>query len=173
MTSWFHRKSALMVAVVLGLTATGCGSLEGPLPVSYSVHPDVAAKLAEKPLVRQTVEARLTEWFGPSPDRMRVPPNAPLPEGGARLAAYAVLGGDGAGVPTRVGFKTADGRTETIRGGYSSYREHCMHCHGASGDGNGPTSLSSGRDRGIFVPACSSSHLPKGRGRTANRRVTT
>ncbi len=137
MKSWFRRIGAGAAGLIVALSA-GCGQLEGPLPVSYSVHPEMTAKLAEKPVVRATVEKRLSEWFGASPDQMRVPPGAPLPEGGARLAAYAVMG-EGSGEAKAVVYKTADGRDERIRGGYSIYREQCMHCHGASGDGNGPT----------------------------------
>jgi mono/diheme cytochrome c family protein len=31
------------------------------------------------------------------------------------------------------------GQQTRIAGGYSLYRKHCLHCHGVSGDGNGPT----------------------------------
>lgn len=134
--SWMRRMG---VAGGVLLLAAGCGQLEGPLPLAYTTSVEAAEKLAEKPLSRATIQKRLTELFGPSPDVMRVPPGAPLPEGGARLAAFAVVGEEASAEPKAVAFTAADGREERIRGGYAIYREQCMHCHGAAGDGNGPT----------------------------------
>ncbi|GIW88622.1 MAG: hypothetical protein KatS3mg108_2946 [Isosphaeraceae bacterium] len=135
-SSWIRRVGA----AGLLLLGAGCGQLEGPLPLTYSTSIQAQESLADKPLLRATIQQRLTELFGPSPDVMRVPPGAPLPEGGARLAAFAILGDESAEArPRRVAFRTADGQDEPIRGGYAIYREQCMHCHGASGDGNGPT----------------------------------
>src|SRR5205823_4042197 len=80
--------------------------------------------------------------FGPRPQEMIVPKGSGLPEGGARLADRAVLD-SGQRTPGRVGYQGHNEKGEIVErlleGGYGLYRKHCLHCHGVSGDGNGPT----------------------------------
>ncbi len=132
-----------VVGGVLALIVTGCGEIGRPLPVAYSRKPEVTEKLSKRPKVQARIDEVISKLFGPTPNVMRVPPGAPLPEGGARLASFVVLGdtsppGEPLHLQKRVPGKTRDQYVD-IRGGYAIYREQCMHCHGASGDGNGPT----------------------------------
>jgi mono/diheme cytochrome c family protein len=127
----------LAAALLLGLA--GCSEVQGPTSLPYSTNADHAEKLAEKPKALARVRQLVAEKFGPTTEQMRVPTGAPLPEGGARLAARAMLGADAKVAPKAVAFEP--GSQKPIRGGFALYREHCMHCHGASGDGNGPTAL--------------------------------
>jgi len=49
---------------------------------------------------------------------------------------------DGAGAPATVAAKEGDAVTvygDALQFGRDLYLRHCMHCHGVSGDGNGPT----------------------------------
>src|SRR5262249_20392236 len=92
----------------------------------------------------------LRNLFGDSPQHIKVPAGSGLPAGGLYLASY-IQEGEGAqakflrlredrGVdsPTRSApgeFPTA----ERQAGGYGVYRRNCLHCHGVSGAGDGPT----------------------------------
>jgi mono/diheme cytochrome c family protein len=69
---------------------------------------------------------------------MVVPKGAGLPDGGFWLANYVREGVDKSPV-RRVGFTRKDGTKIPGDGGYALYRKHCLHCHGVSGDGAGPT----------------------------------
>lgn len=137
------RFSMAALVGMLSLAVVGCGESAGPASLAYSPNEDVATKLEGKPKVQAQVAKLITDLFGPAPDRMRVPPEAPLPEGGARLASRVVVGAEPNAPSKAVIYRTvdADGSStdHRIRGGYAIYREQCMHCHGASGDGNGPT----------------------------------
>lgn len=132
-----HRLALLAGAIALG----GCGDAGGTGPLSYTPGANLATDLEGKPNLQARVRELIGETFGPTTDRMRVPPGAPIPQAGARLAASAVLGSDAAVRPVRHDVSTTPGRPafERIRGGYAIYRNQCMHCHGASGDGDGPT----------------------------------
>ncbi|MBY0312373.1 MAG: c-type cytochrome, partial [Phycisphaerales bacterium] len=140
-----NRQNRLaVIGVWIALIVTGCGEMGRPLPVAYSRNSELTEKLKDKPKVQARLDQILTQLFGPTPNQMRVPPGAPLPQGGARLASF-VYEGETTPLPalrhlqTRVQNKRGETLIENIRGGYGIYREQCMHCHGAAGDGNGPT----------------------------------
>jgi mono/diheme cytochrome c family protein len=135
------------LALIAGAFAlSGCGAdALGPLP--YAPGEGLAKELQDKPKLRDRVVQLVGQTFGETTDVIRVPPGAPIPQGGARLAANFLSEADHkAGktetrpvielIPNPRGGKP---RKERIAGGYAIYRRQCMHCHGASGDGNGPT----------------------------------
>ena len=112
-------------------------------PLPYTSNKNTLAKIEDKPVVLARVSYLVAELFGPNTEQMRVPPGSPLPEGGSRIAARAlVLEGDAEKPGPLIREPQVNGQSgRPIRGGLSLYREHCMHCHGASGDGEGPTAL--------------------------------
>ena len=138
--------SRLRLAIVAGaLAVTGCVDTVSTGPLSYSHDgyldlegKDVNAKLADKPKLRARAVELVDKLFGARPDQIKVPANTGLPENGLRLASRAITS-PGA-EPKAVAVTTSSGATPApIRGGYAIYREQCLHCHGVSGDGNGPT----------------------------------
>ncbi len=139
--------SRLRLAIVAGaLAVSGCVDTVSTGPLSYSHDgyldlegKDVGEKLAEKPKLRARALALVDSLFGARPDTLKVPADSGLPENGARLAGRMIRAPGAA--PVRVTAAATAGADPTpIRGGYAIYREQCMHCHGVSGDGNGPTS---------------------------------
>ncbi len=102
------------------------------------------ANLAGKPKLQEGVRKGLVKLFGPNPQEIHVPKGAPLPSGGIQLANY-VKAGEGAGAqpkPIYVLRSSEPGQPavkERQEGGYALYRRHCLHCHGVSGAGDGPT----------------------------------
>ncbi|MDX2039027.1 MAG: c-type cytochrome [Isosphaeraceae bacterium] len=125
------------VLVILGLTAlSGCGDFHAG-PISYREHERFSTDLKDKPNARSAITKSLTTLFGESPQKMKVPANSGLPEGGAYLASSVVTNEDEI-VPIAYIDPTTSGKTP-IEGGYALYRKHCLHCHGVSGAGDGPT----------------------------------
>jgi mono/diheme cytochrome c family protein len=105
--------------------------------------------LAGKPRLQDKVRTALAKLYGENPKKIRVPEGMGilLTSGGARLANFQQVGES---VKRNVG---TDGKQ--IAGGYGLYRRNCLHCHGVSGAGDGPTApflYPSPRDyrRGIF-----------------------
>lgn len=138
--------SRLRLAIVAGaLAVTGCVDTVSTGPLSYSHDgyldlegKDVNAKLAEKPKLRARAVELVDKLFGARPDQIKVPADSGLPENGIRLAGRAIT--TPGAEPQPVALKSAGaGEPAPIRGGYAIYREQCLHCHGVSGDGNGPT----------------------------------
>ena len=78
----------------------------------------------------------LADLFGPEPGKIKVPKGSGLPGGGYRLANYV---DEGNGKVRPIGYRQADGTKRPPEGGFALYRKHCLHCHGVSGAGDGPT----------------------------------
>jgi mono/diheme cytochrome c family protein len=102
------------------------------------------ANLADKPKLQQAVRKGLAELFGADPKNMKVPAGAGLPNGGIYLATHRREEvQDEPVVIKRIRMVRTDASgqkyTEDQKGGYALYRLHCLHCHGVSGAGNGPT----------------------------------
>ena len=132
----FHRAIGLLIVLVL----SGCSDrfLGGPLQYTESegLTKEIKGKsnLAGKPKLQDKVRKGLTALFGEDPTRLRVPDGmgVMLTGGGARLANYQQVGDS---------FKrNVNQNRQPIAGGYGLYRRHCLHCHGVSGAGDGPTS---------------------------------
>ena len=106
------------VLTLLGLAASaGCGGTPAPLAFVHNDHFADELRPAVKPALRAKVAQFVDEAFGTTPESPKVPAAA------GDLVASLVK-------------NTAPAKEE---GGYLLYRRHCQHCHGTSGDGNGPT----------------------------------
>jgi mono/diheme cytochrome c family protein len=164
---------ALAVACVsLSFSLAGCSDAFNAGPLEYvesaALTTEVTGKanLAKSPVLREKVRKALKNLYGDSPQHIKVPAGSGLPAGGLYLASY-VQQGEGAEAKflrlredklidspmlSKPGeYPTAQPQT----GGYGVYRRNCLHCHGVSGAGDGPTApflYPSPRDyrKGIF-----------------------
>ncbi|MGZ3414513.1 MAG: c-type cytochrome, partial [Isosphaeraceae bacterium] len=120
-------------------TLSGCSDrfLAGPM---YYVENDALTKevkgknsLAGKPKLQDKVRNALAKLYGEKPDRIIVPEGMGvlLTGGGARLASYQKVG--------ESKLRNLGPDRKPIAGGYGLYRRNCLHCHGVSGAGDGPT----------------------------------
>lgn len=98
--------------------------------------------LEGKPALQAEVAKAMTALYGSNPREIRVPEGAPLSEGGRYLAPRAIIEkGTTRTAPQPVVYRDpAQGAEHPIDGGYAIYQRQCLHCHGVSGDGTGPTS---------------------------------
>ena len=117
------------------LVASGCGG-SAYIPLSYSKSDMMETELRDKPKLQAAVTKAVNVVFGDSPNQIRVPKSSGLPDGGRRLSQKWKYEGD---APSFEDPKKTYAYNGDPQGGYSLYRTHCLHCHGLSGDGNGPT----------------------------------
>jgi mono/diheme cytochrome c family protein len=108
------------------------------------------ANLSGKSVMQQKVRKALAGLFGDSPQHIRVPEGSGLPAGGLYLANvvqegegadarfYPIYQDPGLGVPIKAALNEINELHPQI-GGYGLYRRNCLHCHGSSGAGDGPT----------------------------------
>jgi len=108
------------------------------------------SNLAGKPVLQAGVRRALARLFGDSPQWIKVPEGSGLTLGGLYLATY-MQKGEGpqaklyrlyqdplTNAPSEFsGSDHPDARLQP--GGYALYRRNCLHCHGVSGAGDGPT----------------------------------
>ncbi len=156
---------ALFVSCLgLAVATAGCSDALNAGPIEYEesevLTKDLGPKmpnLAGKPNLQNRVRKNLAQLFGPSPQRIRVPEGSGLPFGGVYLANYLQQGEGENAVRKRIyqGESKADPNLKPQEGGYALYRRNCVHCHGVSGAGDGPTApflYPTPRDyrRGIF-----------------------
>jgi len=138
-----HRVLALFLLFPLA----GCSDrfLAGPLQYveSPTLTQDIKGKpnLADRPRLQDKVRKSLVRLYGESPQRIRVPEGlGELMAGGLRLANYRQSGeGPGARISRNIVLNPKTQEKTWIAGGYGLYRRHCLHCHGVSGAGDGPT----------------------------------
>ena len=142
--------SRFRLAVILGLTAlAGCSDSFNAGPIRYTPNAELFSKLknedgSPKAELQKRVEASIGKVFGPTPQKIVVPPGSGLSEGG-RLLADFVIAPETGGKRQSLAFRKRDADGKLTRdlvagdGGYALYRNHCLHCHGVTGDGNGPT----------------------------------
>src|SRR5262249_25106475 len=145
-----------VACVWISLSLTGCSDTFNAGPLEYVENDALTAEvkgkanLAKSPILQKKARQALRNLFGDSPQHMKVPAGSGLPAGGLYLASY-VQEGEGAQArflrlredrlidsPTR----SAPGEFPTAvrqAGGYGVYRRNCLHCHGVSGAGDGPT----------------------------------
>lgn len=125
------------VIVVLGLLGfSGCGNFHAG-SIEYRDHERFSTDLKDKPNLRAAIKKSLADTFGDSLQKIKVPANSGLPEGGRYLASY-ILTDEDERLPVRY-LDTKTRQPVTSEGGYALYRRHCLHCHGVSGAGDGPT----------------------------------
>ena len=143
-----RRRLVLEMGLLVSLlTSTGCSDsfLAGPIVYEEqeTMTKEVPGKsnLAGKPIIQAKVRKALAESFGESPQKIIVKPGAPLTGGeigrlGIRLANRTINDNKQEG-PIMV--PDENGKAHQQTGGYGLYRRHCVHCHGVSGAGDGPT----------------------------------
>lgn len=133
----------------LFVTSTGCSDSLNAGPLAYidndALTHELAGKanLAGKPALQDKVRAALILLYGHSPQRIRVPENSGFRDGGLVLANLKKVGEGESARVERIYHTLPDGRPDPSRpqiGGYALYRRNCLHCHGVSGAGDGPTS---------------------------------
>ncbi len=117
----------LSLIVALG-SIVGCSE---PSPVLFS-HNSVlnTAEFADKPSIRQHVIESTDALFGVGPNALRIPPDSGFAEDGRWLGRLA---------PTNDEVAASEPELPLAATGEGLYRRHCLHCHGVSGDGAGPT----------------------------------
>jgi mono/diheme cytochrome c family protein len=144
------RLGAIFTTTCLIFSAAGCSDSINAGRLEY-VENEALTKdtgktnLAGKPVLQQKVRTALKDLFGDSPQEIKIPEGAPLTSGeslndgklylGIYLADYIKLGEGENAVIRPVLYP--EGQHQP--GGYAIYRRNCLHCHGVSGAGDGPT----------------------------------
>lgn len=134
------RLALTLFAAVLG--PAGCGEGIQTRTLTYAPSPQLAEQLDGKPKLQAEVVSLVDSLFGPNPRELRVPAGTPLPGGGIYLASrFVVEPPEGEPeAPRSASYRNSKtGEEQPLEGGYALYRKNCLHCHGVSGDGNGPT----------------------------------
>jgi mono/diheme cytochrome c family protein len=139
----------------LAITVTGCSDAWNAGPMQYSESEALTkevgkASLAGKPVLQAKVRMGLASLFGDSPQHIRVPAGSGLPAGGVYLGnlvqqgegadakIYTIYQSRAVSAPAPVAVSEI-GEARPQEGGYALYRRNCLHCHGVSGAGDGPT----------------------------------
>ena len=95
--------------------------------------------LKPKRELRRRVVASIAEVFGADPAADDRPQGRGPPRGRGLAGRHVpILGRRDAGPAARLPEARRRARSRA-EGGYALYRKHCLHCHGVSGDGAGPT----------------------------------
>jgi mono/diheme cytochrome c family protein len=110
------RPATAVLLCGLALAAVGCGRTP---PAAFRLNMVEATKQRLTPEQERQVATVLLAMFG-TPDEPTVLPETGLDEAKLRLAAGPV-------------------RSDLVGRKNGLYREHCVHCHGITGDGMGPT----------------------------------
>jgi mono/diheme cytochrome c family protein len=141
------RLALIVACSCLAISTAGCSDALNAGPLQYveseALTKDLGNKtnLNGKPKLQDAVRKALADLYGPSPQEIRVPQGAPLPNGGIYLANYLKVGGADAKIKRIYqGESWSDPQLKPQDGGYTLYRRNCVHCHGVSGAGDGPTS---------------------------------
>jgi mono/diheme cytochrome c family protein len=139
--------------LIASLTLAGCGGDFNPGPLQYEETEALTRELADKtkpnlagkPKLQDGVRKGLAKQFGPNPQEIHVPADSGLPGGGRQLASRIAISSNGESTTKQIFVKrpaTIEGEEPVVErqeGGFALYRRHCLHCHGVSGAGNGPT----------------------------------
>jgi mono/diheme cytochrome c family protein len=111
-----HRVFLALAAMAMVVAATGCGRTPS---AAFRLNMVEATKQRLTPEQERQVATILEALFG-TPDEPVALPETGLDEAKLRLAAGPV-------------------RSDIVGRKNGLYREHCVHCHGITGDGMGPT----------------------------------
>ncbi len=130
--------SRFRLALLVGtLALAGCDDAQYAGPILYRDHERMARDLADKPKLQDAIRRALAANFGDEARKMKVPAESGLRDDGLYLADHVRVG-DKREPVLELDPKT--GEKAPIEGGYALYRRHCLHCHGVTGAGDGPTS---------------------------------
>jgi mono/diheme cytochrome c family protein len=142
------RLAVIIGCMGLAVSSIGCSDAFNTGPIEYieadALTRDLPGKanLAGKPALQAKVRQGLAMLYGENPQQIKVPDGAPLLAGGIYLANYRQEG-EGEDIRIKRIFRPLpDGSPDFARpqeGGYALYRRNCLHCHGVSGAGDGPT----------------------------------
>lgn len=133
MTSRFR-----LILVACTFALAGCNDSFNAGPMKYVDSPQMEEFLKDKPNLQEKVRGALATLFGENPQRITVPKGSGFYDGGKRLANLI----DDHGEIRQIAYRFSRDPEVTRRpqeGGYGLYRQHCLHCHGVSGAGDGPT----------------------------------
>jgi mono/diheme cytochrome c family protein len=141
------RLGLIVACMGLAISTSGCSDALNAGPLQYveseALTKDLGNKtnLYGKPNLQNAVRKALADLYGPTPQEIKVPKGAPLPNGGAYLGNYYVVGEGAEAKTERIyqGESRSDPNYRPQNGGYALYRRNCLHCHGVSGAGDGPT----------------------------------
>ena len=139
------RLGMIVACICLAIPMAGCSDALNAGPLQYveneALTKDLGNKtnLHGKPNLQNAVRKALVELYGPTPQEIRVPKGAPLPNGGIYLANYLTVGEGPDAKVKRIYQGESWNEAKVQDGGYSLYRRNCVHCHGVSGAGDGPT----------------------------------
>lgn len=150
MNSRFRITSIVLpLTWTIGLVVSGCGESFHAGPMSYVESERLATELKD-PKLQAAVREGLDNLYGSDPRYIKVPKDSGFfHQGGILLASHIDDNGKKGKAIARqkklggVPEFSADGKPvfgEYQEGGYGLYRKHCLHCHGVSGAGDGPTS---------------------------------
>jgi hypothetical protein len=132
-----------LIAGSLALTLAGCADSFNAGPLSYEENERLTTELKGRPKLQEKVRQALVNLYGKDPQDIHVPAGAGLPGGGIYLANYVRTEEKGQPPFRPIHDQGIDPSGKPIEypqpGGYSLYRLHCLHCHGVSGAGDGPT----------------------------------
>jgi mono/diheme cytochrome c family protein len=135
-----------LVLVAGCATLAGCSDSFNAGPLKYVENEKLRTDLKDKPGLQEAVRKALARAFGEDPQHIRVPAGAGLFSGGGVYLGNKVQTGEGeqAVIKTVLVERTSpspNGEADRVPldGGYALYRTHCLHCHGVSGAGDGPT----------------------------------
>lgn len=140
----------LFTILALAVGLSGCDAMNEVGPPAYTHSPTLKTDLKDRPKLQARVVEFMEALFGPNPAEIHLPMESGLPGDGARLAHKVRLVDPlgevpepKPGAPRSLSVPLAEDQPEPLaegeKSGYALYREHCLHCHGASGDGEGPT----------------------------------
>lgn len=143
---WRSRLGWMLGCSFLAMAASGCSDAFNAGDLVYIESPAMTqdlgptqGNLKDKPQLRAKVRAAIQELYGPDPQTIRVPKGMPLSNGGALLASHMEGGKDPGPHPILQVSATPGSALSPQAGGYAIYRRNCLHCHGVSGAGDGPT----------------------------------
>jgi len=129
--------------IVGSLALAGCTDSFNAGPLSYEENERLTTDLKGRPKLQGKVRQALIKLYGKDPQDIHVPEGAGLPGGGIYLANFVQTDEKGQAAVRPVYDQGIDATGKPIeypqQGGYSLYRLHCLHCHGVSGAGDGPT----------------------------------
>lgn len=145
MTSRLYRagfagtRLPLMLAGFFLAATAGCTDSFNAGTLSYTESERLAADLKDKADLQTAVRKSMVDLFGENPQHIKVPAGMGLPDGGIHLGNYIQ---EKDAVNSLVYDQTVAGEKVRVgqAGGFALYRQHCLHCHGVSGAGDGPTS---------------------------------
>ena len=135
------RLAWILAPLTFPLALAGCGDAFNAGPMRYVESERLTTEL-KKPELQSAVRTAMKDLFGEDPQHMKVPPGAGLPGGGYRLGSQVIDPADGKKMRRVLWVpEGGDPKKDAVPqvGGYGLYRQHCLHCHGVSGAGDGPT----------------------------------